>query len=239
MTGKIRRAPKAVREELNRRLVEGESGKAIVAWLNGAPEMQEMLAREFGGRPVSEQNLSEWKKGGHRAWLRQQTATEAVAEVADGAEDLQEAETMGDRFCAWLMARYALAARSVEDDKGTVDLKLLRQICRDAVAMRRGDHEAARRRQKQEQLDFKRDEKRKVTEKEMWDWAKRPEIRDQLCKGWLPPEEREKQWRTRIDAFRLRGFGVLAGATPEELAAAKKMLEEDPTLGGMKMVRER
>jgi len=32
--GKIARLPRAVRQELNRRLDEGEQGKKLVAWLN-------------------------------------------------------------------------------------------------------------------------------------------------------------------------------------------------------------
>ncbi len=34
-TGKIARLPRALREELNRHLDEGEAGVDLVAWLNG------------------------------------------------------------------------------------------------------------------------------------------------------------------------------------------------------------
>ena len=72
--GKIARLPRAVRLELNRRLDEGEQGKKLVVWLNALPEVQAIVAAEFGGKPIREQNLSEWKQGGYRDWVAQQEA---------------------------------------------------------------------------------------------------------------------------------------------------------------------
>src|ERR1035441_634149 len=70
--GKIARLPRELREQLNCRLHDGEPGTQLVVWLNSLPEAQAVLAREFGGRAVSEQNLSEWKQGGYRDWLAPQ-----------------------------------------------------------------------------------------------------------------------------------------------------------------------
>ena len=58
--GKIARLPKTIRDELNQRLADGESGRRLIAWLNSLPEVDAVLDREFGGRAISEQNLSEW-----------------------------------------------------------------------------------------------------------------------------------------------------------------------------------
>jgi hypothetical protein len=57
--GKIARLTRAIRDELNRRLQDGEPGVRLVAWLNGLPETQKILQVDFGGRPINEQNLSE------------------------------------------------------------------------------------------------------------------------------------------------------------------------------------
>jgi hypothetical protein len=38
--GKIGRLPKAVQEQLNRRLEKGERGGPLAAWLNSLPEVQ-------------------------------------------------------------------------------------------------------------------------------------------------------------------------------------------------------
>ena len=70
--GKIARLPKTVQEELNRRLDNNEPGKRLVAWLNSRPEVQAVITAEFGGQPIREQNLSEWKKGGYPDWQRRQ-----------------------------------------------------------------------------------------------------------------------------------------------------------------------
>src|SRR5205807_10069936 len=48
--GKIARLPLAIRQELNRRLDEGEQGKKLVAWLTGLHEVQAIVAAEFGGK---------------------------------------------------------------------------------------------------------------------------------------------------------------------------------------------
>ena len=68
--GKIARLPHTIREELNSRLHDGQQGKALVKWLNEIQEVKEILELDFGGRPVSESNLSEWKSGGFVDWLR-------------------------------------------------------------------------------------------------------------------------------------------------------------------------
>ncbi|MDB6017726.1 MAG: hypothetical protein JWR19_2215 [Pedosphaera sp.] len=66
--GKIARLPLAVRTELNERLQNGESHRNLVAWLNGLPPVQETMAREFGGRPISAPNMTAWKQGGYMEW---------------------------------------------------------------------------------------------------------------------------------------------------------------------------
>jgi hypothetical protein len=67
-TGKIARLPAPIRELLNHRLFNGHSGRVLVKWLNSLPEVQDVLRQFFDGRPISPQNLSEWKNGGYRDW---------------------------------------------------------------------------------------------------------------------------------------------------------------------------
>src|SRR5439155_1825164 len=85
--GKIARLPLAVRQELNRRLDEGEQGKKLVAWLNGLPAVQAIAAAEFGGKAIREQNLSEWKQGGYRDWQAQQEALGVAARLGEDAAE--------------------------------------------------------------------------------------------------------------------------------------------------------
>ena len=67
--GKIARLPLAVREELNNKLRNGESGKRLIPWLNELPEVKEVLAVEFENRPIDATNLSGWRTGGFQEWL--------------------------------------------------------------------------------------------------------------------------------------------------------------------------
>ena len=105
--GKIARLPKVVREELNRRLSDGEPGKELVTWLNDLPEVQRIVTTEFGRRAVREQNLSEWKQGGYEEWLRQQEALELVRNLSAETDDLKAvtSEPLSENSdCGWRRA---------------------------------------------------------------------------------------------------------------------------------------
>jgi hypothetical protein len=88
--GKIDRLPRAVRVQLNQRLAEGELGKALVEWLNGLAETQAVLARDFGGRAINEQNLSEWRRGGFADWQRNEETRAWMRMLAEEDYDLSE-----------------------------------------------------------------------------------------------------------------------------------------------------
>src|SRR5579862_3440780 len=72
--GKIARLPQAVREELNRRLEDGEQGIRLVEWLNGLPEVKAVIDKDFEGVPITEINVSLWKRGGFLDWQARQRA---------------------------------------------------------------------------------------------------------------------------------------------------------------------
>ena len=76
--GKIGRLPKAIREELGRRIEDNEVGTDIVFWLNSQDDVKRILAEQFEGRAITEQNLSLWKQTGHLDWLRLQEIRESA-----------------------------------------------------------------------------------------------------------------------------------------------------------------
>jgi len=80
--GKIARLPGAVRAQLNTRLQDNVEGKQIVQWLNSLPEVQELLAEKFEGRPINEPNLTGWRQGGYEEWLLRQEVFAQAAELA-------------------------------------------------------------------------------------------------------------------------------------------------------------
>ena len=87
-TGKVARLPKKVRQQLNLRMGDGEPGTKLVAWLNGLAEVKAVLERDFGGRAVTEQNLSEWKQGGFIDWQRHPETLESLRLTAEQAQEL-------------------------------------------------------------------------------------------------------------------------------------------------------
>ena len=79
--GKIGRLPKAVQEQVNRLMEAGEKARTLVAWLNTLPEVQAVLAAEFAGQPIREQNLSQWRQRGYQQWLGRQQALKMAQEM--------------------------------------------------------------------------------------------------------------------------------------------------------------
>jgi len=206
-TGKIARLPREVRDQLNRRLSDGEQQSRLVDWLNSLPEVQAVLKADFDERPVSEQNLSEWKQGGYRDWVLQQEALDFVRHMDADADELNQASKvrLTDLLTQRLAARYVIAAQALgrPNEDGEIDLKLLRELCGDIVALRKGDHSAERLRLERERLDFERDQLRELREEEFREWAR--EHRDEVCEGYMIPEERNE----RINRVRRRVFGKL------------------------------
>ncbi len=88
--GKIARLPQVIREQLNRRLDDGELGGGLLEWLNALPAVQAVLAAEFGGSRINAQNLSNWRRGGYQHWLKQQERRNLVRELTENARELTE-----------------------------------------------------------------------------------------------------------------------------------------------------
>ena len=195
--GKIARLPKAVRDELNRRLSDGEPGNQLVTWLNDLSAVKSVVATEFGGRLVREQNLSEWKQGGYQDWLRQQEALELVRSLSSDGEELQAAtaEPLTEKLVVWLAARYAMATRKLAGQEGNTDLdwQRLRELCSDVVALRRGDHSAARLKIEQERLERDRQKTEEDLVEHFQRWAKNPQVRDWICGDCISEEEKARR----------------------------------------------
>jgi len=90
--GKIARLPKSIREQLNRRLDDGEPASAIVPWLNELPPVKEILAARFAGAPINDRNLSNWRATGYERWLARQDKVGMMKNTAKYAGDMAEAD---------------------------------------------------------------------------------------------------------------------------------------------------
>jgi hypothetical protein len=197
-TGKIARLPREIRDQLNQRLLDGQPGRRLVIWLNSLPEVKQVLATDFDGRPLNEQNLSDWKGGGYLDWEARLETLAQSRELAANSLELAAATDgkLTDHLSTMLSARYAVAL--AEWDKQTTGtfqdkLRTLHSLCQDIVKLRRSDHHATR-------LNF--EVKRQKDEEEKTDmeilarfkeWASVEEVHDWICQDWDCPEERERQ----------------------------------------------
>ena len=84
--GKIGRLSADLREQLNQRLADGETGDPLLEWLNALPAVRDMLCREFAGHPITQQNLSNWRVGGYQHWLQRQERHQLIQQLA---QDIQ------------------------------------------------------------------------------------------------------------------------------------------------------
>src|SRR5208337_3372429 len=168
--GKIARLPHQIREQLNVRMRNAEKAKPLLQWLNSLPEVQAVLAAQFGGVPILEQNLSQYRKRRYRDWLNQQEALVQVQPLVNQSPESEPA-TLGklsDRLASFLLTRYAVATARLRQNGADPEKewRLLRQFCHDLVALRRGDHQAEGLRLEQARLDFQRAKQQKTPIKE-------------------------------------------------------------------------
>jgi hypothetical protein len=81
--GKIARLPFSIREELNRRLLDGQAGPELIPWLNALPEVNEVIAKWFHGEKIKAQNLSDWRRGGYQDWLKERDSVHGMTLMAE------------------------------------------------------------------------------------------------------------------------------------------------------------
>ena len=104
--GKVANLPNDIREQLNLRLLEGETGRDLAAWLNALPEVQSILASQFNGSGISEVNLTHWRQGGYLQWLTERECFESAHALANGASVFAETGLSAERLLNMLTLRY-------------------------------------------------------------------------------------------------------------------------------------
>lgn len=138
--GKIARLPRAIRDELNQRLDNGEQGVRLVEWLNGLPEVKKVLESDFEARPITDGNLADWKNGGFLDWQAQQEARSLVQELKADGRELAPADELAELFTTVLMTHYAAAVRRSNADTAEEpreQVKRLGKSLRDITRLRR------------------------------------------------------------------------------------------------------
>lgn len=178
-----------------------------MAWLNSLPEVRLVVQREFAGKPVREQNLSEWKQGGYRDWLAQQEAREIAVRLGDDATAWQAEgrPAITDTLALWLAGRYAVATRRVAEATGEEGWQRLRDLCGDIVELRMGDHSAERLRIERERLELERDQSEERMREKLEAMLQDPATKDRgFGASTLTMEEKQQRLR---EIFGLSGEG--------------------------------
>jgi hypothetical protein len=166
--GKIARLPEPIREQINRRLQDGENGREIIKWLNSVDEVKAALSEGFDSCQITDGNLCEWRRRGYRDWQAQQFAlAEARRVMSEGRELAQTGKgALADNLAVWITGRYVLATRKLmENGDDASAWKMLRELCHDLVALRRGDHGAEWLRIERERLKLQRKKQHSDREK--------------------------------------------------------------------------
>ena len=151
--GKIARLPREIRQELNERLQEEEVATSLAEWLNGLPEVQAILKADFEGAPISEQNISEWRKGGYEEWVQRENALEVAVRLAQRAQELEAGDhrlSLSEALASWLMVRLAVATRELEKMEWEKQWPMVTKMCANLAKLRRIEKEAKKERQARE-----------------------------------------------------------------------------------------
>lgn len=231
--GKIARLPQRLREELCQRMLDGEQAPTLLPWLNALPEMVDVLKAQFDGQPVTDSNLSDWRKGGFVDWQRKRERVEKTKQLADFALRMGEAGA-GDFGTSAALAGGAImevledfdpsALRIMLAEKPETFMELVTKVAslqssaaaaRNAATAARGadakekalaqkDTELA---QRERALQVKEQEFQRTTAKLFITWAKDAEALA-IATGKAPQA-------VKMDQLLLRMFGEKPKTTPE------------------------
>lgn len=80
--GKIAKLPAEIRAEVNRRMLDGQPGRQILDWLNAHDRVRPILAAQFAGADINDQNLTEWRQGGYMDWVEDREKLDALKELS-------------------------------------------------------------------------------------------------------------------------------------------------------------
>lgn len=220
--GKIGRCPLHIREEVNRRLLDNEPAKKIIAWLHEQPEVLKVLDEYFGEEPISPQNLSEWRKGGYQKWLKRRERVAQTKELGDYSLKLAQASggNMSDGAVAILAGQILelieAGPQKVKGENGEEETVFdIQGFTQAIVALRSTDLDARRVDQRERVLD-QRERQINLQEKQF-------QVRTcELFIAWYGDKkladivEGKARKEIKIEQLRLAMFGAGPGGDPPE-----------------------
>lgn len=218
--GKIARLPHALREELNRRLLDGQLSPEILPWINAQPEAKLVFDTYFEGAEATAQNLSEWKLGGYKEWLSRREKVDSLKTLSAFARDLAEATggNLADGAASILAghlmealeesANLVVTGGSDDAEKdphaGLVQMaKAVGTLQKGAIANKKLELDKKKTAQKDQQLALDREKFESQTVAKFMEWARSPEAVAILDSG--------KPKAVQMDALRALMFGPVEG----------------------------
>jgi hypothetical protein len=162
--GKIANLPSHIRDELNFRIADGDPGNELVEWLNAKPEVIKVIHERFDGTPISEQNLSEWRKRGYQKWLVHRNMFDESNALGDNAEFLAETGIDCDKLLLTLTAAYAEMCQNwivTPCEQMTYKLAVYKNLTNGVIALRRAEIQKVRLEIERERLELLREKRHK------------------------------------------------------------------------------
>jgi hypothetical protein len=140
--GKIANLPNDLIEQLNFRLHDGFSGPQILKWLNNHKDARQTI-KDFGGVPISKQNLSQWRNGGYQEWrARIEFDYYLVGSLYNGAQtrEVEDVNLIADHLAAEVAALYAKFLATWDGQptpKAEAQLRFLRGLNKDIALLQK------------------------------------------------------------------------------------------------------
>ena len=194
--GKIAHLPRPIRDRLNQYLAQGRSAVSLLPSLNQLPEVKAMLAQHFNGRPINQQNITEWKQGGYRDWLAQQNKLRQDNEFADDIRALAKSgDNLADSLFAMLTMDYARLMKN-RDTESPEDFEKKRHalsiLAQDIVRLHRCDLNSRRVDIQEDRFDAQKEKTKEELLHTFVEWASNPEVRKAFI---LAPMEHMRRLR--------------------------------------------
>jgi hypothetical protein len=194
--GKIARLPRKIRDELNRRLDDGEAGVDLVAWLNQLPAVKKVLQQRFDNRPINEVNLTEWKNGGYLNWQAQQETIALAREFSAESDELADLCGSGltERLKTVVAVRYAALLHGWNGEvtpEMRVKLRGMKGLSREIVRLRRCDREFERAQLEREALELRKQQTEEGIRKQFEEWAADTDFREHITPK-MTKEEKDR-----------------------------------------------
>ena len=155
--GKIARLPHDIREQLNRRIQDGQSGPDILAWVNDLPQCRQMLAQKFSGHPIDECNLYEWRYGGYEEWLYHEDRRDLLRarfEYIAKLDAVGDSNQAAEQLSVLVASELSRALNYIEGiNEMDVRWDRLKEICKLLSRFRRENHNYQRVRLAEQRLE--------------------------------------------------------------------------------------